>query len=200
MTTQRIKTSDAISGNASPELTGNKAASNAASKARSALEGILSLAFTGKLSDLKTSKERILAVADAIEQEVLVKDAIGFNMSYYREDDVSTGRMDKLGHACGTVACIAGWTMLLQEGPLYGKSSEDNDFGDNYSYIFHDKAAALFGLTDQQADELFLAEGSSFDRSLHDITGKQAIAVLKHLAETGDICWDDFNSDGTKKE
>ena len=106
--------------------------------------------------------ENILKVADAIEQHSIPD--LGFNMSVWKEA-ASPWRRDMSGHNCRTVACIAGWTVAL--------------FPD-------DDAADALGMDDDRADLLFYPRGwingSAFPSS-------RAVAVLRHLAATGEVDW-----------
>jgi hypothetical protein len=73
---------------------------------------------------------------------------------------------------CGTYACIAGWAIFAQDGYI------------NSSRNIHHYAQELLGLDDDQANDLFLNWGD-----IEDPTPNQAIKVLKHLKETGEVDW-----------
>lgn len=82
-------------------------------------------------------------------------------------------------HACGTSACIAGWTTLLYaDEPVKGQLTSD-------------KARDLLDLTNLQAEQLFFAQDTNRKRvvPLATITRKQAINVLNRLLLTGKVDW-----------
>ncbi len=180
MTQRTIKTPTKPAQEAKP-LAGN-------SEAKEFLKKAL---YNKKLSDLPTSKERLLAVADAIEHAALVEKDIGFNMEVY----VSTGSSleDQTGHHCGTVACIAGWANLLEDAAKYRDES-----------INHPREAArLLMLDDNTAFELFSGFGTEHypnydedDEEYLNVTTAHAVAVIRHLAETGDVKWHGFDENG----
>lgn len=120
----------------------------------------------------------ILKVADAIEQATVP--GLGFNMG-----TVYNGRgvfEDLSGHSCGTVACIAGWTLAAVEGApdRYGTQKA------------MEVAAQWLGLhldsddNTGEAAELFLPEG--FEEDIH--TPAQAVRCLRNLAITGKVDWE----------
>jgi len=115
--------------------------------------------------------ENILRVADAIEQHSIPD--LGFNMARWYGD----GEFDRSGHECETVACIGGWAMHL----LSDRNVGAHDFDDV------DHAARLLGINRATSTDLFYALGclTSFD----EITPSHAVAVLRHLAKTGEVDW-----------
>lgn len=131
------------------------------------------------------NKKRILKLADVIETEA-GQHGLGFNMDTY----LNSVDKDISGHNCGTVACIAGWTTFLFDprGRLRSpaRASKDAIAANNSSTRtgdFHNTAGDILGLTEIEANELFLP--SAFD----DPTPAQAAKVLRHLAETGEVEW-----------
>jgi len=112
--------------------------------------------------------ENILKVADAIEKHSIPD--LGFNMSY--AFDAVGPEDDRSGHSCGTVACIGGWTnvVLAKSGNLPIAAAQRR-----------------LELTDRQADALFYPLG--YWRVDNDYTPSQAVAVLRHLAATGEVDW-----------
>lgn len=68
--------------------------------------------------------------------------------------------------SCGTVGCIAGWTVLLKDGMDFA--------GDAQS-----RAQELLGITSSQANELFYPEGLLQCRA----TVKDARTIAKHIDE-----------------
>ncbi len=159
-------------------------------KGNQAARNLLAQAISNKkLSELPTREERLLAVADAIERTALVNRDIGFNMETYHGLAGEEELIDKTENACGTVACIAGWTMLMEND--WSGSHAENDEG----YNFHDNAKELLGLSDEEAARLFLANGAR-RIMLEDITPQHAVSVIRHLAKTGKVDWDAFGADG----
>jgi hypothetical protein len=128
-------------------------------------------------------KEVVMGVAEAIARSEVR--GLGFNMSTW----IGAGsgeiydRFDHTGRGCGTVGCIAGWTVQLfdEEGNRrwrwWGTKWKKGD-------VF-DRARFAMDLDGDTAKRLFLAEGIT----LEDVTQCQAVAVLKHLAETGEVDW-----------
>lgn len=136
----------------------------------------------------------ILAVADAIEQHTIPW--LGFNLGPFfsiaaetREgDDVP---VDRSGHNCGTVACIAGHAMILKHGvtnePRSAAEADKLLKGD-----FLAEAAKFFELeygsdTEDRAGDLFFAKSAS--RYRDEIPADQAVRTLRHLAATGTVDW-----------
>lgn len=122
--------------------------------------------------------ENILKVADAIERHTISD--LGFNMGTLRYGEHVYP--DKSGHNCGTVACIAGWTLAV----LGNLKTEG-----------FDEAAAYLGVTrandpDGNA-ELFFASNHPRAKNgvgpLQLISQEQALATLRHLAATGEVDW-----------
>ena len=119
--------------------------------------------------------ENILKVADAIEQHSIPD--LGFNMSHWF-DKATPDVPDLSGHECGTIACIAGWASRVS-----GDQSENPD----HTY---EVAADFLGLGALTANNLFMPTNGFV--SLHQwnsITPAHAVAVLRHLAETGEVDW-----------
>lgn len=123
--------------------------------------------------------ENILKVADAIEQHSIPD--LGFNMSGYI---ARRGVRDQSGHNCQTTACIAGYAAVLS-----GAVKPDEVDADA-----HEPGAAFLGLAGEAADSLFFARNhpqyrSRGSRLWERITAPEAIAVLRHLAATGEVDW-----------
>jgi hypothetical protein len=100
------------------------------------------------------NRELLLKVADTIE-----KHPDNFDMGqWYRH---SAWRKQHYG--CGTVACIAGWTVICaygQDKVMFTDSfvrvkDVDSGAGTGISAPVPNVAQQLLGLTDEQADELF---------------------------------------------
>ncbi len=113
------------------------------------------------------NKERILKVADAIENHHFK--TLGFNMINYISEEVP----DRSGHDCGTTACIAGWVHALQKGIKKTLACK---------LPIAEYAQKYLGLNDRQAWALFM-------ECTTNITDKEAVKVLRHLAETGNVNW-----------
>lgn len=120
------------------------------------------------------NKEAILAVADAIEGSTIPDLAFNMNYFYVPMRDVSDpiDELVEAAHGCGTVACIAGWACAV--------------FGETFDPRF-DRARDILGLTAEQGEQLFFADGAL--DGLQDIPKADAVAVLRHLAETGEVVW-----------
>lgn len=118
------------------------------------------------------NKDNILKVADAIEQHSIP--GLGFNMrKYFCPTDVDHNP-DLSGHTCGTTACIAGWAIAVRDG------GNPTDFNGPWLY----DAAEFMGLwKDEQATKDLMLETNN------TITPAHAVAVLRHLAETGEVDW-----------
>jgi len=125
------------------------------------------------------NRENILAVADAIEAAARpeAKPEIGFNMARY-----FAFLPDQTGHGCRTTACIAGWALLVRDGAtratVLDAGTVQTEARDWLGFSDEDDFAAqsLFGVGN--GDE---ANGA--------ITPAHAVAVLRHLAETGGVDW-----------
>lgn len=161
------------------ELTGNKSAAAVAQMVAPALQRMK------KISDFKTEEEKLNFLADQIEAAALVSEKIGFNMGVYKGRAMKS-MPDQTGHHCRTVACIAGWAVLMENSGR--RIGED--------YPFHAKARELLGLSFETASRLFTPHdlGSDWD----SITQKRAVAVIRHLAKTGKVCWKLFDNEGNK--
>jgi hypothetical protein len=125
-------------------------------------------------------KEVILAVADAIEKHEL---EVGFNMGVFvaEADEISGGDMS--GHGCGTVECLAGWTVLL-----FDQQGKRRNMALKGAQVMHSSdilisSAEAMGITSHEADQLFLPSLGS------DVSSRTAANVLRRLAETGEVDW-----------
>jgi hypothetical protein len=133
------------------------------------------------------NRENILKVADAIEHAAKkrARPKVGFSMATFAAP-TRDFTPDRTGHDCPTVCCIAGWARHLlrpkRRGELWdGLQDEGADW---------DAAVSDFGLTQKEAARLFLAyQAEDLGVLLDDITPTHAVAVLRHLAETGKVDW-----------
>lgn len=107
--------------------------------------------------------ERIRELADVIEKQPHAP-------SFGREGFC----MDTWQHPCGTPACIGGWAAFAS-----GKSLI-------HGLIWNDAQDHL-GLSDDQSGDLFYP--NNYEGEWSDITPAHAAAVLRNLAETGQVDW-----------
>lgn len=119
------------------------------------------------------NKEKILAVADAIERHAI--DDLGFNMTTYLADD--SLYEDTSGHNCGTVGCIAGWANALEYGVKGMLEFAHPDF-----FL---KGAMILDLDQRTATLLFTPSPLRFD----NIKATEAVRVMRRLVETGEVDW-----------
>lgn len=124
----------------------------------------------------------------------------GFNMRYYHEN--AYGEDVNVGHECGTVACLAGWTAehLSLKGDRVLKLPRTKDSIKNYGPGLHwmtghhELAQEILGLTEDEADRLFTPmdydSNPELDLVAWDrVKPAQAVKVLKHLRDTGEVDW-----------
>lgn len=130
--------------------------------------------------------ENILRTADAIEQGSVR--GLGFNMMYWMSD-TGVAPDQRPDHACGTTACIAGWAVTVMKRRAEAPRDIDGFAIKIYRRDggFMAAAADWFGLEGKDAYNLFYAQGSGLLRS--QVTSAQAVAVLRHLAATGEVDW-----------
>ena len=130
------------------------------------------------------NKERILMVADAIENHSIPK--LGFNMTSL----VSNDYPDMSGHDCKTVACIAGWTVALfkDDGSLRNKPLYTVNSIDKSKNAIDKRAGKILDLGSWEANDLFYTE--YYIMHLEKITPKMAVKTLRNLAKTGRVVWD----------
>lgn len=135
------------------------------------------------------NKDNVLAVADAIEKHSIPD--LGFNMSVFIQPTIIARCVDQSGHSCGTVACVAGTIRAMRTGQITFISAGEMDWTEEVAWL---------DLAGDVAEELFFAEGylgQLYDEAddtdgvigLEDFTAAQAVAVLRHLAETGEVDW-----------
>jgi hypothetical protein len=111
------------------------------------------------------NRKHLLHLANAIEADntTINGEPLAFNMSVY---------FNSHSFECGTAACIAGWARAI-----WGIRAAGTTFR---------AAADVLKLTDEEADNLFLAYGMPH---LSEITAEHAVRTLRHAAETGVIDW-----------
>ena len=126
--------------------------------------------------------DNINLVIASIRGEIEATKTAGFNMNHFVAD-TSHDVEDMTGRDCGTIACIAGHAYLLDKQA--SPNAEAHAYRATTSYL--DVGAEFLGITDSDdAERLFY--GSNYDR-LEDITPEQAITVLEHLRDTGNVNW-----------
>lgn len=126
--------------------------------------------------------ERILELADLIEAG---QPDLYFNMATWGEQARNFVATE---HACGTAACIAGWTLAR-----FGKSGRatkvdhrrPRDFDDSVSKA----AAAVLGLNRSEAYDLFVPNSGLNGVDVYEVTADHAVRTLRHLAKTGEVDW-----------
>lgn len=136
------------------------------------------------------NKENVLGLALAIETAALAEKGLGFNMETYRgtptplrDGDDPEEHPDKTGKHCGTCSCIAGWAAVLFSGADPRLQLEKREIAR--------RAEVGLGLGSEDSAELF--EPSQFT-NYRNITAEHAVAVLRHLAETGVVNWVGFEN------
>lgn len=95
-----------------------------------------------------------------------------FDMGLWYHNDEDDG--------CGTVACIAGWTDVIFWPQLLGIDRSEN---------LEQRAQDALGLTEDEADQLFVPNIYDLDWHFDDFTTRHAVKVLDHLLETGKVNW-----------
>ena len=115
------------------------------------------------------NKERVLALADAIEQHTL---PIGFNMRDFFAEHIP----DMSGHGCGTTACIAGWAAMLS-----GRKDDCTS-----GYAAESVATEWLEISERTAAHLFYGEGQAHRERA---SARDAVRTLRRFAETGRVDW-----------
>lgn len=124
--------------------------------------------------------ENINRVADAIETGELVKRGIGFNMISLALKSNTTD-VDHF-HACNTVACIAGWAYAISHPKISPGRLAGAALG---AETIQRGAASFLGIGRDVAIWLFFPIAYDWG----GITPAHAVAVLRHLARTGEVDW-----------
>lgn len=118
------------------------------------------------------NKANLLQLADALEHGL---PAMQFDMSYWLHTT-----------DCGTAGCIAGHAAILS-----GKYPTDGSYFETNA---HDVSNDFLELTDEMSNHLFTpssdTRGFSYNLfTYREITAPMAAAVVRHLAETGEVDW-----------
>lgn len=130
------------------------------------------------------NRENVLKVADAIEKHSI--EWLGFNMDEWAAE-AGKSYPDRLD-SCSTVACLAGWTYVVR----YPSTTPEqllrlsDDFYSGKQRTVLTRAETFLELTDRESDDLFRPSGAG---AWNKIEPSKAVAVLRHLAETGVIDW-----------
>jgi len=100
-----------------------------------------------------------------------------FHMGGYHFNNTDSGH-------CGTPACVAGWADYL---------ANDNEITPGISdeameTFMHSRLMELFGIDSQQANDIIMARNAPVE--LPDISGDWAANMLRNLAETGKVDWE----------
>jgi hypothetical protein len=130
--------------------------------------------------------DNINLLADTIEDHAKRKEGlrgeIGFNMDYIFFTPLSERAKPKDNiDSCGTVACLAGWAGALAQPKASLRELNESE------QLIRERAEVFLGLPSAEAGRLFYPSGVMV--SWGDITPKQAVRVLRHLAKTGKVDW-----------
>jgi hypothetical protein len=114
---------------------------------------------------------------------------LGFNMnSYVAETGYCT--RDRTRHKCGTVACLAGWTvdlMRLNGQPRKRPLSPARLMAyDDHGWGIFGAAGKTLGLNASEMRALFIPEDVG---PLGDVSLRTAISTLNRFLKTGEIEW-----------
>jgi len=131
-------------------------------------------AFTGKLEAL----DRTIALIEKTPDRY-------FDISNWMLDEYwcAISYVPAAKEGCGTVACIAGWTVT---------ANYDQDRSGQPVCV---AAEDILGLSDIAADNLFMPADMAEPDS---VTRARALAVLRHLRQTNEVEWDRFDLDGSE--
>lgn len=141
------------------------------------------------------NKKRMQALIDTLEGKELtthVGTRLGFNMMHWvgdvdpdpDEDDEAATVDHTNGHACGTVACIAGWAAAM------ARIQSPPNAMRRYP-IDSVEAQAWLELGDEEAELLFTPFHTV--ENWDSVTVEDAVDVLSHLLKTGCVDWGRVN-------
>lgn len=121
------------------------------------------------------NKDAITATIELIERD----QALSFNMGHYLE--VNT---------CGTSCCLAGYANIAKFGSEKAiPHNREDRWGNGETWVDHYlHAKEYFGLTEDQADALFIPNDNAIETQDKDI----GIRVLKTFRDTGEVVWDEL--------
>lgn len=128
------------------------------------------------------NRNRMADLANIIEQDQLQN--VEFEMRSYATttNPIQEAKCDDF---CGTAACIAGYIVCAAYGNKFAKAKSHHEalnHIDAFNSFFFIEGARILDLTREEAQELFL-------RYLRT-TKNEAVEVLRHAAETGEIDFD----------
>ena len=121
------------------------------------------------------NREKIRQVADALENLPTGSSPGMFKLTHYT-------------HECGAPACIAGWTVALDETEFNEETAAQFYLGEYFScreQTIHRQAANILGLDIWGASALFTPNVWPAD-----VSSKQAARVLRFLADYGVVDWE----------
>ena len=158
--------------------------------------------------------ERLRAVADAIERtggyeqttytfaafherlppgsddvEMRFVDGTAHTYTAFGEDSGEVLK-DAAGNDCGTPACIGGWAAALS---VDGRAPENVLMPIEGTWAA-EAGQRWLGLTDQEAYQMFQShpytpDGEEMDEDQDQPTCAEALAMLRHAANTGEVVW-----------
>ena len=127
-------------------------------------------------------RQHALDVAEAIEQHA----------GQYDQGRWAHNGVEKWD--CGTPACIAGWSVAVQQVGVSAAARQDV-----YSQIslssdpIPSQAARAFGLNPAEEELMFkcnvYGQIHYLQQPQPEATAAEAVAMLRHRAETGEVCW-----------
>lgn len=150
---------------------------------------------------MKVNKTNLKKLIDALEHGYDGPDVkpVFFQMREYcipdMEESSCTGVYDFDGmysaRECGSAACLAGLSYLLRTGKPYKLAEWDARVQSSGSVYVNQSEAEWLGLTADQAVDLFVpwAHGKYEPEDFDYLKRNQAVEVLNHLMETGEIDW-----------
>jgi len=141
------------------------------------------------------NKERMHMVADAIRKEQF---NLTFDMGEWcelppllqMERDTNDNQIEeskiynskKKEYACGTSACVAGFTVAIFKPVIFRSKLT------SYDGAISTQAQKILELTDVEADDLFYGRGPGMDK-INDLHRKDVPAALDWMAENNTVDW-----------
>ena len=139
--------------------------------------------------------ERINQLADDLDK-VQAVNSTQFSMSYwgyhmfrdigaFDSNETPTISTDDLIEQCETAGCLAGWATLLYGTP--NDSMHPNGFAERHLELNENEAHDLFTPEEHDEDD---SDDNNANRVIYaQINAGMAAKVLRHLANTGDVDW-----------
>jgi hypothetical protein len=129
--------------------------------------------------------EKVKALREALATGLLARQGVGFNMCTEYATDVEARQLeDYSGYNCGTVACLAGSTVLLEPN---GRELIRDE-----SVLILSHAKNLLGLHEAEGEDLFCPFGYSDQPA--NFTLERAVKVLDVCISEGRVpsnVWDE---------